>query len=803
MGWSTSARTRGRAVGHRARPLREERGRRCLGRDRDRHGGAVPRELEHRVLGEGDYQLRVIALDRAGNEAVSRLVPVRVERLVAAVKLVDPANASPGPSASAPRCATRRRSPCRVPDRRRRHLRLAGAGRVLAAALRARLRHRAGEDGTYDLRAVARDQRGGIDASRICRGPPDRQHRAVGRPARARRGGAAPRRVPLSARASDTGSGVKSAVFQFSGDGATWRPVLTRGEPAGAVYWDTTRVGDGDYQLRAVVGDGAGNITLSDAIAVRIDNTPPSVALVEPAPAPIWACDPARGLGVRRRLRRDRGALRVVARRRRLGEVATVAAEPYATVWDTNGVTDGVCRLRVVARDRAGNGVFSEPVELTVRNKLVFEPLESLRPEVSETVVRPRRSRSPSRRARRSRTRSACGSSSGLLETEAMTHERREELEAILFTLRPYARPDGSIPTGSCPCSGRRSGSSCDYHCPRGVRRARRRVDALVEAAARPSPFMLHGWLRSIWSLCESPCVVVARQEAGSPARSARRPAAGRAAGRGAHGGMDAHLGDALGGDARALVAEARDRSTSPISSDARRSRLAAVPACGSSSGSRRRARPRPGIVEERSPRRRGRRCAEAPQARRRRVRARRGPGRDLPPARAALARAPRRLGARAARGARRAARRLPRPGRSRPDPPAVRSTAARSRSTARSSSGRRCTRTGSASTPPTGSSRRGSSARSSSSSGRPRRASTGRAPRGGEEYKLQLADRLEPLHQAFGLATGPRARAVVAARAASAAARRRLKRHRRLHRFYVDGLAPARRAITSVYSSR
>jgi hypothetical protein len=79
--------------------------------------------------------------------------------------------------------------------------------------------------------------------------------------------------VPLSARASDTGSGVKSALFQFSADGTTWRPVVTGGEPAGAVYWDTTRVADGDYRLRAVVADAAGNLATGDPIAVRVDNT--------------------------------------------------------------------------------------------------------------------------------------------------------------------------------------------------------------------------------------------------------------------------------------------------------------------------------------------------------------------------------------------------------------------------------------------------------------------------------------------------------------------------------------------------
>lgn len=73
----------------------------------------------------------------------------------------------------------------------------------------------------------------------------------------------------------------------------------------------------------------------------------------------------------------------------------------------------------------------------------------------------------------------------------------------------------------------------------------------------------------------------------------------------------------------------------------------------------------------------------------------------------------------------------------------------------------------------------------------------------GGEEYKLQLADRLEPLYEGFGLAQTARGRAAVTGRLGLVAARRRLKRFRRLHRLYVEGLAPARRAIASVYTSR
>jgi CelD/BcsL family acetyltransferase involved in cellulose biosynthesis len=73
----------------------------------------------------------------------------------------------------------------------------------------------------------------------------------------------------------------------------------------------------------------------------------------------------------------------------------------------------------------------------------------------------------------------------------------------------------------------------------------------------------------------------------------------------------------------------------------------------------------------------------------------------------------------------------------------------------------------------------------------------------GGEDYKLQLADRQEPLFEGLGLARTARGRAVVSARIGLVVARRRLKRFRRLHRLYVEGLAPARRAIASVYTPR
>ncbi len=67
----------------------------------------------------------------------------------------------------------------------------------------------------------------------------------------------------------------------------------------------------------------------------------------------------------------------------------------------------------------------------------------------------------------------------------------------------------------------------------------------------------------------------------------------------------------------------------------------------------------------------------------------------------------------------------------------------------------------------------------------------------GGEDYKLQLSDRLEPLFEGFGFAQTLRGRGAVAARLGTVQARKRLKRLRWAHRIYLDGLAPMRRAAT------
>jgi CelD/BcsL family acetyltransferase involved in cellulose biosynthesis len=69
----------------------------------------------------------------------------------------------------------------------------------------------------------------------------------------------------------------------------------------------------------------------------------------------------------------------------------------------------------------------------------------------------------------------------------------------------------------------------------------------------------------------------------------------------------------------------------------------------------------------------------------------------------------------------------------------------------------------------------------------------------GGERYKLELADGCMPLYDGFGVASGVRGRGYAAAHLGVIRMRLRLKRSPRLHRLYLDDLAPLRRAADRV----
>jgi CelD/BcsL family acetyltransferase involved in cellulose biosynthesis len=69
----------------------------------------------------------------------------------------------------------------------------------------------------------------------------------------------------------------------------------------------------------------------------------------------------------------------------------------------------------------------------------------------------------------------------------------------------------------------------------------------------------------------------------------------------------------------------------------------------------------------------------------------------------------------------------------------------------------------------------------------------------GAERYKIELADRLEPLYEAIGLAPTLRGRLAVAAVVNGIRVRKRAKQSEALRRFYYEGLSPARIAARRV----
>lgn len=65
----------------------------------------------------------------------------------------------------------------------------------------------------------------------------------------------------------------------------------------------------------------------------------------------------------------------------------------------------------------------------------------------------------------------------------------------------------------------------------------------------------------------------------------------------------------------------------------------------------------------------------------------------------------------------------------------------------------------------------------------------------GGEQFKLDLSDRLEPLYEAIGMARGIRGRLAALAGVQLIHARKRLKRSETLHRIHLEGLGSLRRS--------
>jgi chitinase len=139
-----------------------------------------------------------------------------------------------------------------------------------------------GGDGLYDLHAVTIDVAGNPNTSatvanrRVDNTAPTAGLTDPGSPLR--------QTVTLNATGTDIGgSGVLNVKVQYTlTGGSTWTDICADTTTPYSCSWNTTGVGDGGYDLRALTTDNAGNSTASSLVVNRVvDNTAPTATNIQ------------------------------------------------------------------------------------------------------------------------------------------------------------------------------------------------------------------------------------------------------------------------------------------------------------------------------------------------------------------------------------------------------------------------------------------------------------------------------------------------------------------------------------------
>jgi hypothetical protein len=171
--------------------------------------------------------------------------------------------------------------------------------------------------------------------------------------------------VTLEASPADT-SGIVSVEFQFSPAGMeAWAAVGTDLVAPYSVTWDTTTVGNGQYDLRVRVVDGAGNITTTNlpSLPKVVDNASPTGSVTAPAASAyvsgtVTVSASASDTPVASAISSVEFQVKPSGASE-FGSLGTDTSSPYTASWDTSAVPDGPAELRVVVTDVAGNPAFT------------------------------------------------------------------------------------------------------------------------------------------------------------------------------------------------------------------------------------------------------------------------------------------------------------------------------------------------------------------------------------------------------------------------------------------------------------
>jgi hypothetical protein len=205
-------------------------------------------------------------------------------------------------------------------------------------------------DGLRDVRALATDAAGytrtsTVSSRRIDNTAPATSLSDPGTPLKGT--------VSLSATASDGGSGLASVTLQYRLSGGSWTDVCTRtSSPASC---NLPSLADGLYDLRSQATDAAGNSATSVVSDRRIDNTAPTVAVVDPGAA-------VRGTVNLQSTSSDGAGSGIVSityqfRPSSTGvwfDACTATSSPFSCSGDTTQASDGLYDVRAIATDGAG-----------------------------------------------------------------------------------------------------------------------------------------------------------------------------------------------------------------------------------------------------------------------------------------------------------------------------------------------------------------------------------------------------------------------------------------------------------------
>ncbi|MGO4597303.1 Ig-like domain-containing protein [Terrabacter sp. 2RAF25] len=162
--------------------------------------------------------------------------------------------------------------------------------------------------------------------------------------------------VTLGATSADSDSGVNQVVIQYAPNGTTtWTTACTIGSPPFTCRFDTTKLTNGKYDVRAVSTDNAGNTATSASVTGRtVDNTVSSVAMEDPGAyltgsVTLTATATART-----------GVASVTIQRSPNGAgtwttVCTLAgSSPFSCSWASTSTPDGLYDFRAVLTETGG-----------------------------------------------------------------------------------------------------------------------------------------------------------------------------------------------------------------------------------------------------------------------------------------------------------------------------------------------------------------------------------------------------------------------------------------------------------------